>query len=48
MILLSNPPINDIAKPKFQGVDMYVEMDGTWNETIELDEANHFVLVVSV
>ena len=48
MILLSNPPFNDIAKPKFQGVDMYVEMDGTWNETMEIDEDTPFVLVVSV
>tara|TARA_B100000965_G_scaffold191327_2_gene159701 strand:- start:5023 stop:5703 length:681 start_codon:yes stop_codon:yes gene_type:complete len=48
MILLSNPPFNDIAKPKFQGVDMYVEIDGAWNETVEIDEDTAFVLVVSV
>ncbi len=48
MILLSNPPFNDIAKPKFQQVEMYVEMDGTWNETLEIDANTPFVLAISV
>jgi len=48
MILLSNPPFNDIAKPKFQQVEMYVEMDGSWNETLEIDADTPFLLVISV
>jgi len=48
MILLSNPPFNDIAKPKFQQVEMYVEMDNSWNETLEIDANTPFVLVISV
>ena len=48
MILLSNPPFNDIAKPKFQQVEMYVEMDGSWNETLEIDANTPFVLAISV
>ena len=48
MILLSNPPFNDIAKPKFQQVEMYVEMDGSWNETSEIGANTPFVLVISV
>jgi len=48
MILLSNPPFNDIAKPKFQQVEMYVEMDGSWNETLEINANTPFVLAISV
>ena len=48
MILLSNPPFNDIAKPKFQQVDTYIEMDGSWNETKIIDADTPFVLVISV
>tara|TARA_B100001250_G_scaffold342810_1_gene311240 strand:- start:201 stop:593 length:393 start_codon:yes stop_codon:yes gene_type:complete len=48
MILLSNPPFNDIAKPKFQQVDTYIEMDGSWNETKIIDANTPFVLVISV
>ena len=48
MILLSNPPFNDIAKPKFQQVEMYVEMDGSWNETLEIDANTPFILAISV
>ena len=48
MILLSNPPFNDIAKPKFQQVEMYVKMDGSWNETLEIDANAPFVLAISV
>ena len=48
MILLSNPPFNDIAKPKFQQVEMYVEMDRSWNETLEIDANTPFVLAISV
>lgn len=48
MILLSNPPFNDIAKPKFQQVEMYVEIDGAWNETLEINPNTPFVLAISV
>ena len=48
MILLSNPPFNDIAKPKFQQVEMYVEMDGSWNETLEINANKPFILAISV
>ena len=48
MILLSNPPFNDIAKPKFQQVEMYVEIDGSWNETLEINANTPFVLAISV
>ena len=48
MILLSNPPFNDIAKPKFQQVEMYVEMDGSWNETLEINANEPFILAISV
>ena len=47
-ILLSNPPFNDIAKPKFQQVDTFVEMDGKWNETEVIGIDTPFVLVISV
>ena len=48
MILLSNPPFNDIAKPKFQQVEMYVEIDGSWNETLEINANKPFILAISV
>ena len=47
-ILLSNPPFNDIAKPKFQQVDTFVEMDGQWNETEVIGIDTPYVLVISV
>ena len=47
-ILLSNPPFNDIAKPKFQQVETFVEMDGQWNETEVIGIDTPFVLVISV
>jgi hypothetical protein len=47
-ILLSNPPFNDIAKPKFQQVETFVEMDGQWNETVVIGIDTPFVLVISV
>ena len=48
MILLSNPPFNDIAKPKFQQVETYIESDGNWNQTLQIDANTPFVLVISV
>ena len=50
MILLSNPPFNDIANPKFQQVEtwQYVESDGNWNQTLDIDPDIQFVLVISV
>ena len=47
-ILLSNPPFNDIAKPKFQQMEIYIESDGQWNITTEeLREDTPFVLLIS-
>ena len=48
MILLSNPPFNDIAKPKFQQVEIYVESDGNWNQNETIEANTPFVLVISV
>ena len=47
-ILLSNPPFNDIAKPKFQQMELYSEVDGEWNTTLELGADKPFVLLISV
>ena len=47
-ILLSNPPFNDIAKPKFQQMELYSEVDGEWNTTLELGADTPFVLLISV
>ena len=47
-ILLSNPPFNDIAKPKFQQMELYTEVDGGWNITLELGADTPFVLLISV
>ena len=47
-ILLSNPPFNDIAKPKFQQMELYSEVDGEWNTTLELGAETPFVLLISV
>ena len=47
-ILLSNPPFNDIAKPKFQQMELYTEADGEWNITLELGADTPFVLLISV
>ena len=48
MILLSNPPFNDIAKPKFQQVELYVESDGIWNQNETIEPHTPFILVISV
>ena len=47
-ILLSNPPFNDIAKPKFQQMELYTEADGEWSITLELGADTPFVLLISV
>ena len=47
-ILLSNPPFNDIAKPKFQQMELYTEVEGGWNTTLELGSDTPFVLLISV
>ena len=47
-ILLSNPPFNDIAKPKFQQMELYTEVEGGWNTTLELGADTPFVLLISV
>ena len=47
-ILLSNPPFNDIANPKFQQMELYTEADGGWNITLELEADTPFVLLISV
>ena len=47
-ILLSNPPFNDIANPKFQQMELYTEVDGGWNTTLELGADTPFVLLISV
>ena len=47
-ILLSNPPFIDIAKPKFQQMELYSEVDGEWNTTLELGADTPFVLLISV
>ena len=48
MILLSNPPFNDIAKPKFQQVELYVESDGIWNQNETREPHTPFILVITV
>ena len=47
-ILLSNPPFNDIAKPKFQQTEIYTDEDGEWalNNTPKAEDS--FVLLISV
>lgn len=47
-ILFSNPPFNDIANPEFGVNEVYIEEDGQWNVTTEINSKNPFVLVVSV
>ena len=47
-ILLSNPPFNDIAKPKFQHMELYTEVEGGWNTTLKLGADTPFVLLISV
>ena len=47
-ILLSNPPFNDIAKPKFQQMELYSEVDGEWHTTLELGADTPFVLLIGV
>ncbi|OIR09644.1 MAG: hypothetical protein BEU03_01485 [Marine Group III euryarchaeote CG-Epi6] len=47
-ILFSNPPFNDIANPEFGVNEVYMEVDGQWNLTTEINSDTPFVLVVSV
>ncbi|MDC0243474.1 hypothetical protein OAK07_02175, partial [Marine Group III euryarchaeote] len=47
-ILFSNPPFNDIANPEFGVNEVYMEEDGQWNLTTEINSDTPFVLVVSV
>ena len=47
-ILLSNPPFNDIAKPKFQQMEIYTEVEGEWNTTLDLGADTPFVILISV
>ena len=48
MILLSNPPFNDIANPKFQQVELYIESDGNWDQNETIEPHTPFILVISV
>jgi hypothetical protein len=47
-ILFSNPPFNDISNPEFGVNEVYVEENGQWNVTMEINSGTPFVLVVSV
>ena len=47
-ILFSNPPFNDIANPEFGVNEVYIEEDGQWNLTTEINSDTPFVLIVSV
>jgi len=47
-ILFSNPPFNDISNPEFGVNEVYIEEDGQWNLTKEIDSGTPFVLIVSV
>ena len=47
-ILFSNPPFNDISNPEFGVDEVYIEEDGQWNLTKEIDSDTPFVLIVSV
>ncbi|MDG1545496.1 MAG: hypothetical protein P8R32_04535 [Candidatus Poseidoniia archaeon] len=47
-ILFSNPPFNDISNPEFGVNEVYIEEDGQWNLTTEIDSGTPFVLIVSV
>ena len=47
-ILFSNPPFNDISNPEFGVNEVYVQEDGQWNLTTEIDSDTPFVFVVSV
>ena len=47
-ILFSNPPFNDISNPEFGVNEVYIEEDGQWNLTTEIDSDTPFVLIVSV
>ena len=47
-ILFSNPPFNDISNPEFGVTEVYIEEDGQWNLTEEIDSGTPFVLIVSV
>ena len=47
-ILFSNPPFNDISNPEFGVNEVYIQEDGQWNLTTEIDSNTPFVFVVSV
>jgi hypothetical protein len=47
-ILLSNPPFNDIAKPKFQQTEIYTEVNEEWNTTVTVGPDTELIIVVSV
>ena len=47
-ILFSNPPFNDISNPEFGVNEVYIEEDGQWNLTTEINSDTPFVLIVSV
>ncbi len=49
MILLSNPPFNDIANPEFGASEIYVKEGEEWNlTTTEINSKTPFVLAVVV
>tara|TARA_B100000941_G_C28284852_1_gene438486 strand:- start:12 stop:704 length:693 start_codon:yes stop_codon:yes gene_type:complete len=47
-ILFSNPPFNDISNPEFGVNEIYVEEDGQWNLTSDINSDTPFIFVVSV
>ena len=47
-ILFSNPPFNDISNPEFGVNEIYVEEDGNWNLTTEINSGEPFIFIVSV
>ena len=47
-ILFSNPPFNDISNPEFGVNEIYVEEDGKWNLTSDINSDTPFIFVVSV
>ena len=46
-ILFSNPPFNDISNPEFGVNEIYVEEDGNWNLTTEINSGEPFIFIVS-
>ena len=43
-----NPPFNDISNPEFGVNEVYVQEDGQWNLTTDIDSNTPFVFIVSV